>query len=53
MAQTCRVKRTFIGHHDPNRDWSERNWIDDALARLSDQTGLGFELAQAETIIDI
>ncbi len=53
MAERCQVKVTHIGHHDPNRDWSERNWIDEALARRSDQTGLGFELAQAERVYDL
>ncbi len=53
MAEACRVKSTHIGHHDPNRDWSERNWIDETLKRKSDQTGLQFELARAETIITL
>ena len=53
MAWECQIKSTLVGHHDPNRDWSERNWIDDALKRRSDQTGLGFELARAETAIDL
>jgi len=53
MAQSCGVKRTLVGHHDPNRDWSERNWVDNALARLSDQTGLELALAQAETTIEL
>ncbi len=51
MAEACRIQRTYIGHHDPNRDWSERNWISDGLRRRSEQTGLHFELAQAETVI--
>jgi len=53
MAERCQVRRTLIGHHDPNREWSERNWIDEILQRRGDQTGLRFELAQAETIIDL
>ncbi len=53
MALECRVKMTYIGHHDPNRDWSERNWIDETLRRKSEQTGAGFELARAETVIDL
>lgn len=53
MARECGVRQTLIGHHDPNRDWSERNWVDDSLARFSDQTGLGFALAQAETVVDL
>ena len=43
MAEDCRIKATYIGHHDPNRDWSERNWIDETLKRKSDQTGLRFD----------
>ncbi|WP_299413188.1 MBL fold metallo-hydrolase [Acaryochloris sp. IP29b_bin.148] len=53
MAVRCQVKHTFIGHHDPNRDWLERNWWDETLQRKSEQTGLNFELAQAETVIDL
>ena len=53
MAEDCGIKATYIGHHDPNRDWSERNWIDETLKRKSDQTGLRFELARAETVITL
>ncbi len=53
MAEQCRVKETYIGHHDPNRTWAEKNWIDETLARRSEQTGLKFEMAQAETVIDL
>ncbi len=51
MAEACQIQTTYIGHHDPNRDWSELNWISEGLRRRSEQTGLGFALAQAETII--
>lgn len=53
MAIACNVKSTHIGHHDPNRTWVERNWIDETLARRSEQTGLNIELAKAETVIDL
>jgi phosphoribosyl 1,2-cyclic phosphodiesterase len=53
MSEQCRVKETYIGHHDPNRTWAEKNWIDETLARRSVQTGLKFEMAQAETVIDL
>jgi phosphoribosyl 1,2-cyclic phosphodiesterase len=52
MARQCRVRRTLIGHHDPNRDWSERNWIDEALQR-SQNGECRIELACAETVIDL
>ncbi len=50
MAGRCEVKRTLIGHHDPNRDWSERNWLDESLARRSYGR---IELARAETTYDL
>ncbi len=53
MAEACNIKHTYIGHHDPNRTWAERNWMDETLARRSEQTGLKFELARAETVIDL
>lgn len=53
MADRCEVKRTLIGHHDPNRTWTERNWIDEILERMSMQMQRQFELATAETVIDL
>ena len=53
MALNCRVKHTYIGHHDPNREWSERNWIDEALARGSRGRREQIEFARAGTIIDL
>lgn len=51
MAERCQIQTTYIGHHDPNRGWAERNWIGEQLKRKSEQIGLGLELAQAESII--
>ncbi len=53
MALNCRVKHTYIGHHDPNREWSERNWIDEALARGSKGRPEKIEFARAGTVIDL
>ena len=53
MAEHCNVKKTYIGHHDPNRTWAERNWIDETLQRRSEQSGQHFEMAKAETVIDL
>ena len=50
MAGRCGVAHTLIGHHDPNRDWNERNWLDESLERRSDGR---IELARAETTYDI
>lgn len=53
MAAECDVKHTLIGHHDPNREWSERNWINEPLLRNSKQNGRRVELARAEMVIDL
>jgi len=53
MAIKANVKRTYIGHHDPNRSWSELVSIDKGLVERSEQAGQHFELAKAETIIDL
>ena len=53
MARACRVKRTLIGHHDPNREWSERNWLDETLARGSQESEYKVELARAETTVEL
>ena len=53
MALRCSVKKTYIGHHDPNREWSERNWIDETLARTCKDREEKIELARAGTVIDL
>ena len=53
MAIKANVKRTYIGHHDPSRRWSELKEIDAGLAEQSEQAGLHFEMAKAETVIDL
>lgn len=53
MANACRIRHTLIGHHDPNRDWSERNWLDESMARRGSQTAHAIEFARAETVYDL
>ena len=53
MATACRVRYTLIGHHDPNRDWSERNWLDESMARRTADGPCRIELARAETIFEL
>lgn len=53
MARRCEIRRTLIGHHDPNRSWSELNWLDESMARLSANEGFHVELARAETRFDL
>jgi len=53
MALACGVKRTYIGHHDPNRDWSELNWIDESLIRRYEKTDGKMSLARAGTVIEL
>jgi hypothetical protein len=53
MATACRVRYTLIGHHDPNRDWSERNWIDESMARRTADGPSRIQLACAETMFEL
>ena len=53
MAQECGVKQTLIGHHDPNRDWSERTWIDENFSRITGGGDGRIELASAESTFDL
>ncbi|MFC1895350.1 MBL fold metallo-hydrolase [Thermodesulfobacteriota bacterium] len=53
MTIQCAVKHVLIGHHDPNREWSELNWIDNTLARACEGQDYTIELARAGMILDI
>lgn len=53
MAKAAKVKRTYIGHHDPNRSWRELVELDQQLKVQSAEAGLHFEMAKAETVIDL
>jgi ribonuclease BN (tRNA processing enzyme) len=53
MASACRIRHTLIGHHDPNRDWSERNWLDESMLRRTGDTANRVEFARAETVFDL
>jgi ribonuclease BN (tRNA processing enzyme) len=53
MVAECEVKQTLIGHHDPNREWAERQWIDTAMARNSANGEQKLELAKAESVFEI
>jgi hypothetical protein len=53
MAESSRVQHTLIGHHDPNRDWSERNWLDESMLRGTGKGDGRVEFARAETVFDL
>jgi phosphoribosyl 1,2-cyclic phosphodiesterase len=53
MAIACGIRRTLIGHHDPNREWAERNWLDESMTRRTAGTSAHVELARAETVFDL
>ncbi|MCZ7647934.1 MAG: MBL fold metallo-hydrolase [Planctomycetota bacterium] len=52
-AQQCKVKRTFIGHHDPDREWPEQMKTDEELAKLCAGKEYKIELAKGSTVVDI
>ena len=53
MVLKCGIKHTYIGHHDPNRDWSELNWIDESLMRSTEMREDKICLARAGMAIEL
>ncbi|MDB5303469.1 MAG: hypothetical protein JWM97_1018 [Phycisphaerales bacterium] len=49
----CRVNRTYIGHHDPERPWDERRKIDEDLRSISRDAHSHIALARAGTVIEL
>lgn len=52
-AKQCEVKKTFIGHHDPERSWPERLSIDQNLLEQSLMSDIQVELAKSELVLDL
>jgi phosphoribosyl 1,2-cyclic phosphodiesterase len=52
-SQQCNIKRTLIGHHDPERDWPERTRMDHHLSQLSANKPHQFQLAHTDLVIDL
>jgi len=52
-ATECRIGRTYAGHHDPERPYTERFHLDHDLTRWSNSSGVHVELAKAGTVIDL
>lgn len=52
-SMQCRIKRTLIGHHDPDREWGEQLEMDRELAEQTKGTGCQIELAKPDTVIDL
>lgn len=52
-AYDCQIKRTFIGHHDPDREWLDRLTLDERLQADSKNTGCHIELAKDRQVIDL
>jgi phosphoribosyl 1,2-cyclic phosphodiesterase len=52
-ARACNIQRTFLGHHDPERPWSERRALDAELAEESGRLGRQLQLANDEESIEL
>lgn len=52
-AKACGVKRTFIGHHDPDREWMDRVQLDKQLQKECAGTGIQIELAKDRYTFDL
>jgi hypothetical protein len=52
-AIQCNVKRTYIGHHDPERSWTEKVEMDRHLAQLCKGKPYQIQLAEGDSVIDL
>ena len=52
-ARLCGIARTFIGHHDPDRQWRQRIELDQRLREASRGTPNHIELAKAGAVVEI
>jgi phosphoribosyl 1,2-cyclic phosphodiesterase len=52
-ARRCRIKRVFIGHHDPERTWAGRLEVDRWLTAQCAGSPYQVELAKSEDMLDL
>jgi len=52
-AKKCRIKRSFIGHHDPERSWMARLETDHWLTARCEGQPYHVELAKSEFVEDL
>lgn len=52
-AFACGVKHTMIGHHDPERTWTERLEMDRQLIRLCQGKDCQIELADGDQVVEL
>jgi hypothetical protein len=52
-SRACRIKRTFIGHHDPERTWVARLQLDRWLQEQCKGKPNKIELAKSEDTLDL
>jgi phosphoribosyl 1,2-cyclic phosphodiesterase len=52
-AVACNIRRTLVGHHDPERSWPERHEMDRNLAKLSAGKPNQLQLADSDLVIEL
>jgi hypothetical protein len=52
-AAACNIKRTFVGHHDPERSWADRHELDRYLTKLSAGKPNQLQLADSDRVVDL
>lgn len=52
-AQQCRIRQTLIGHHDPERSWTQRAEMDQHLSRLCEGKSCQVHMADGDAVIEL
>jgi hypothetical protein len=52
-VERCHIRRTYIGHHDPDRTWGQRVELDRHLEEICKGKPYSIELAKAGQTIEV
>lgn len=52
-AAACEIGKTYVGHHDPDREWLDRVKLDERLAGESRRLGRHIELAKDRLVVEL
>ncbi len=52
-SRKCRIRRSLIGHHDPERQWDDRLHLDSELSRMTQGEECRIELAKQGMVVDL
>jgi len=53
ISKQAKIRQTLVGHHDPDRDWSDRVILDQDLVQSSSDSPYPIKLARGDDIFEL